>query len=101
MDTDEVEVLHKIEVQSGNKQASICVLVERRTMYIDGMPKRSINLTMVAGPKKLFIPRRVATELGKALEQAASVASGAYTDLLETRSGIEAENILRRARSKK
>lgn len=98
MDTDAVEVLHQIDIQGGDKRWPIRVLVERRIADMDGTPKKYINLVICAGPKRLFIPRRVSTELAKALEQAAVIASDAYVDLLETRSGTEAESILRRCK---
>lgn len=100
MDTDKIEVLHNIEIPGGDTRWPVSVQVERRTTQKDGTPKTYINLVISIGAKKLFVPRRVAGELAKALEQASLVASDAYTSLLETGSGTEAENIMRHVRSR-
>jgi hypothetical protein len=80
---DKVEVLHKVDIEGGDPRWPVSVQVERRTTERDGKSKTYINLLVAVGQKRLFIPRRVSTDVAEAMKKLAGVANEEYTALLE------------------
>ena len=82
MDTDKIEILHAIEIPGGDPAQPVRVIAERRVTSRDGKENTYINTMITVGRQKLFIPRRAAKDVARALTEVAGIASQAYTKLL-------------------
>jgi hypothetical protein len=80
---DQVEVLHQIDIPGGDERWPASVRVERRTTNRNGESRTYINLLIAVGQKKIYVPRRIAKEIGEAVVQSSPLADKAYTELLE------------------
>lgn len=83
MSEDRIEVLHTIDIPGGDPRTPVSVQVERRTTTKEGRDRTYINLLIVVGPRKTFIPRRISGDVARALEEASEIAENAYEELLE------------------
>lgn len=79
---ERIEVLHKIDIPGGDPRWPARVQVERRTANKGGVDKTYINVVVAIGERKLFIPRRIAEDVGEALLDICEVASEEYEKLL-------------------
>jgi hypothetical protein len=79
---EKIEVLRKIDIPGGDPRWPASVQVERRTANKDGVDKTYINILVALGERKLFIPRRIAKDIGEALVDVHADASRAYEELL-------------------
>ncbi len=71
-------ILKKYDIPGGDPRWPVSVEVQRRTKE----DKTYINLTLTIGTRRIFIPRRVASDIADTLKEASRAASEAYKDLL-------------------